>query len=210
MGSSSSCDWKPSELSHNDKIFKYESKHGKKTKIRFPKKIDLRKEKNFEIKSGNSDATRLFSSLLNYNLYEYDFRGSENNFKDCFSLIKNEKFKFEKFSNLKGQIKSSLVEGIPVMFGFSYYDSFKDCKDKLSIKEDEQSTGSTCGLIVGYDADGEYWIVKNALGDEFGDNGFFKIPFDYLFSDSNFSSDFWRLLYFKNTEVSGEKEELDE
>ena len=40
--------------------------------------------------------------------------------------------------------------------------------------------GAHSMLIVGYDLEGEYWIVRNSWGEGWGDGGYFRIPFQTL------------------------------
>lgn len=45
-------------------------------------------------------------------------------------------------------------------------------------------------LAVGYDDAKRHFIVRNSWGEGWGMQGYFTMPFDYLF-DSNLSDDFW-------------------
>jgi C1A family cysteine protease len=94
------------------------------------------------------------------------------------------------------QLKSALVAGYPVVFGFSVYDSFEsDAVAKTGMvpmpdTEKETLLSGHAVLCVGYDADKEHFIVRNSWSDAWGDKGYCYFPFAYL-TDHTLSSDFW-------------------
>lgn len=47
-------------------------------------------------------------------------------------------------------------------------------------------------LAVGYDESKQRFICRNSWGPEWGDNGYFTMPYDYLMND-DLSADFWRI-----------------
>jgi C1A family cysteine protease len=56
----------------------------------------------------------------------------------------------------------------------------------------ESPIGGHCVLIVGYNTDDRYYIVRNSWGPEWGDQGYFYMPFPYV-ERADLSSDFWMI-----------------
>jgi C1A family cysteine protease len=54
----------------------------------------------------------------------------------------------------------------------------------------EQLLGGHAVLAVGYDDTTQHFIVRNSWGADWGDQGYFTIPYAYL-ADRNLSDDFW-------------------
>ena len=53
-----------------------------------------------------------------------------------------------------------------------------------------KSIGGHAMLIVGYNDDKQWFIVRNSWGNKWADNGYCYIPYDYII-DPNETSDFY-------------------
>jgi C1A family cysteine protease len=54
----------------------------------------------------------------------------------------------------------------------------------------EKTRGGHAVLGVGYDDNSKCFIIKNSWGENWGDKGFFYMPYDYI-TDSDLCADFW-------------------
>lgn len=93
------------------------------------------------------------------------------------------------------ELKTCLAEGYPFVFGFSVYESFEsDAVAANGIvpmpQTNEQMLGGHAVLCVGYDDATRRFLVQNSWSDQWGDKGFFHIPYDYL-TNPNLADDFW-------------------
>lgn len=91
--------------------------------------------------------------------------------------------------------------GVPVIFGMSVYESFLDNKGVLSNgvlklpKNGERLVGGHVALIIGFDftdISNKMFLVRNSMGYEWGDEGHFWIPYEYVMNP-DYCSDFWTL-----------------
>lgn len=99
------------------------------------------------------------------------------------------------------QIKECLaLRGQPVLTGMGVYPQLenigRDGKLHLPGKED-QNLGGHAVLIVGYVDPiflrrGGYFIVRNSWGSDWGDNGYFYMPYEYV--EKGYAWDFWSLV----------------
>jgi hypothetical protein len=93
--------------------------------------------------------------------------------------------------------KSALAEGYPIIFGVSLFESFdKHRKPGLvpvpSPRESSrESHGGHAMLAVGYSDKDRVFIVRNSWGEEWGDNGYCYIPYDYLLNPQYNGGDSW-------------------
>jgi C1A family cysteine protease len=93
-------------------------------------------------------------------------------------------------------IKLAISDGLPIVFGFTVYESFESQQvadtGKLPMPgKSEQAIGGHAVLAVGYDGDGV--LVRNSWGSEWGlptARGYFTMPIAYLL-EANLSDDFW-------------------
>ncbi|VVC01043.1 Papain family cysteine protease [uncultured archaeon] len=98
------------------------------------------------------------------------------------------------------QIKETLAQGIPLMFGFRVYDSIKAAKDgKIPFPErGEAVLGGHAVLAVGYDDDLKIgkctgaFIIRNSWGEEWGDKGYGYLPYEYVLG--GLAEDWWALV----------------
>ena len=91
-------------------------------------------------------------------------------------------------------IKSCLLEGYPVVFGFQCFQQFES--DQIEADGILQmppagvtSIGGHCTVVDGWDSNG-MWDVRNSYGPDWGQSGYFKMPFDYLLSP-DLANDLW-------------------
>ena len=104
-------------------------------------------------------------------------------------------------------IKEALNRGFPICFGFSVYNSFETEEVAntgiMSMpKKDESLLGGHAVLAVGYDDTKKCIIVRNSWGKEWGDNGYFYMPYDFII-DSDLASDFWIVERVQDADVKG-------
>ena len=91
--------------------------------------------------------------------------------------------------------KSCLQEGFPFVFGFVVYPSFETQEVAESGKmimpdKSESPLGGHAVLAVGYNDEEKVFIIRNSWGIEWGDKGYFYMPYDYILDD-DLCSDFW-------------------
>jgi C1A family cysteine protease len=95
-----------------------------------------------------------------------------------------------------GDIKASIAEGMPVLFGFTVYENFEsDEVARTGILDmpgvNDTVLGGHAILAVGYDDKTQRLIVRNSYGNTWGDNGYFYMPYEYV--TSKIASDFWTI-----------------
>ena len=94
-------------------------------------------------------------------------------------------------------IKAALAEGTPVVFGFTVYDSFEG-EDVARTGElnmpvsGEATVGGHAVIIVGYDDATQRYTVRNSWSDQWGQKGYFTMPYEYVHNPS-LASDFWAI-----------------
>lgn len=112
------------------------------------------------------------------------------------------KFKINSYNRLANldEIKQCLaLRQMPVLIGMEVYESFE--KDEVRVSgrmkmpdSDEKYLGAHAVLVVGY-KDGcfgsGHLIVRNSWGKEWGDNGYFYMPYNYVLKGKTF--DYWTL-----------------
>lgn len=98
-------------------------------------------------------------------------------------------------------LKGCLAEGYPIVFGFTVYDAFENEAVAQSGALDlpqlsEQIQGGHAVLIVGYDDASQRFIVRNSWGADWGQKGYFTIPYAYVTSPG-LADDFWTIRLVK-------------
>ncbi len=92
-------------------------------------------------------------------------------------------------------MKASLSAGYPFVFGFTVYEGFEG--DQIAAtgilempKRGEQPQGGHAVMCVGYDDAKQHFIIRNSWGPDWGDKGYFYMPYQYI-SNANLCDDFW-------------------
>jgi len=105
--------------------------------------------------------------------------------------------------------KSALAQGYPIIFGLALFDSFDNQRKKGLIptptarEVSRESHSGHAMLCVGYSDTDRVFIVRNSWGDEWGDDGYCYIPYDYMMSEDYNDGDCWiikQLDYFPEDE----------
>ena len=103
------------------------------------------------------------------------------------------------------RMKKALWSGYPIILAIEIYDSFRSEEVKKSgivsmpNFDKEQKVGGHAILVVGYDDEFSIdnikgcWICRNSHGTNWGDNGYFRIPYKYLL-DKSLTTDLWIIL----------------
>jgi C1A family cysteine protease len=105
-------------------------------------------------------------------------------------------YKISQYSRILSltKLKASLSEDLPVVFGFAVYESFES-DDVTNTgwaplpKEGEKLLGNHAVLAVGYDNANSVVICRNSWGKEWGDKGYFYLPYSFWSKDLVF--DMW-------------------
>jgi C1A family cysteine protease len=90
------------------------------------------------------------------------------------------------------QIIRMLDRQYPVVAGVAVYSGFDRVENSATTltmpQLSEEPIGSHAMCIVGYDDEKELFLLRNSFGDDWGENGYFWVP--YAYGNENFS-DMW-------------------
>ena len=91
------------------------------------------------------------------------------------------------------EICLALADGFPVIFGFTVYESFENGNVRHTgimtmPKAGERAVGGHAVLAVGYNRQKQLFLVRNSWGAEWGQNGYFWMPFSYA---QRLARDYW-------------------
>lgn len=102
---------------------------------------------------------------------------------------------YERITNLTGCI-NAIANGFPVTVGFLVYSSFLNRMVTLTGMMPypnvarERLLGGHAVLLVGYDNNTSRFIARNSWGTNWGDRGYFYMPYSVI-SNRSMSDDFW-------------------
>lgn len=130
-------------------------------------------------------------------LWPYDISKFTNKpTADCYENAKHHKsVKYHRLNNSLDELKSTLEEGYPFVFGFAVYESFEskevaDTGIMVMPSKKEKLLGGHAVMGVGYNDETRCFIIRNSWGIDWGDKGYFYMPYDFITS-KNLCSDFW-------------------
>ena len=116
--------------------------------------------------------------------------------EECYDNAKYHKsVKYSRIKQNISHMQSCINSGLPFVFGFGVYESFEsDSVAKTGImpipKKDEKLLGGHAVMAVGYDEAKKVFIIRNSWGMDWGDRGYFYMPYSYI-ENPLMCSDFW-------------------
>jgi C1A family cysteine protease len=104
---------------------------------------------------------------------------------------------YRKITQHLSQMKGCIVAGFPFVFGFTVYESFESNEvastGEMPLPSDgEKVVGGHAVMAVGFDDRSQNLIVRNSWGTNWGQNGYFLMPYAYAL-DPNLANDFWTI-----------------
>ena len=122
--------------------------------------------------------------------------------KECYvEAEKHQALRYARVRQDLHDLKQCLVDGYPIAFGFKVYSSMENAEVARTGMvpmpgHGDEEQGGHAVLIVGYDDAMQRFIVRNSWGAEWGDKGYFYLPYAYV-TDSGLSSDFWTIRFIE-------------
>jgi len=118
--------------------------------------------------------------------------------KKCYrDALKNEVIQYLAVTQIENQLKGCLAAGYPYVFGFTVYSSFMaDQVAQTGIMPMPGANDSVLGghavMAAGYSDADKWYIIRNSWGENWGDKGYFYMPYDYM-HNNNLCADFWTI-----------------
>jgi len=96
------------------------------------------------------------------------------------------------------EMRTCLADGFPFVFGFTVYSAFESAAVAKSgvlnlPTKKEQVVGGHAVMGVGYDDAQKRFIIRNSWDTDWGQKGYFTMPYDYLDPLKNLADDFWTI-----------------
>ena len=133
-------------------------------------------------------------SLWPYNPDEFAQKPPATCFADG---LKHKVVLYQRMTQDLNVMKGCLASGSPFVFGFTVYDSFEgqavaDSGLLPMPQPAEAVVGGHAVLAVGYDDKKAQFIVRNSWGADWGQKGYFRMPYAYL-TQPSLASDLWTI-----------------
>lgn len=97
--------------------------------------------------------------------------------------------------NSVSEMLACLAEGYPFVFGFTVYESFESREVAATGMVNmpgagEKVLGGHAVMAVGYNRSDKRFLVRNSWGRQWGQEGYFSMPYEYL---EALAGDFWAI-----------------
>jgi C1A family cysteine protease len=136
-----------------------------------------------------------------YNIDQFKIKPNDVAINEALQTIP--KFQYVSIPNRLDYLKSALMDGYPIVFGLSIFESF--CYENTwktgnvpIPKPDEKSMGGHCVAAYGWVDEIQSFLMMNSWGTQYGIQGWFYLPYTYVLKHG---WDFWQIQFF-NKEVS--------
>jgi C1A family cysteine protease len=141
-----------------------------------------------------------------YNINEFSTVPNLNCYINSYKYLN---YKYESVNQDINSIKTTLLNNYPILFGFDVYNSFfyntvtTTGMVQLPNTQTDILLGAHCCVIIGFNDTNQTFKCVNSWGTNWGDNGFFYMPYSYLL-DNNLAGDLW-IISFTNPSLEKKK-----
>jgi C1A family cysteine protease len=117
---------------------------------------------------------------------------------DCYAqALKHQITSYHRINGLK-EMRTCLADGYPFVFGFTVYDAFESPEVAKSgvlnmPGKNEKVMGGHAVVAVGYDDSKKRFWIRNSWNTDWGQAGYFTMPYAYLDPKNNLADDFWTI-----------------
>jgi C1A family cysteine protease len=118
--------------------------------------------------------------------------------QSCYDdAVKYKAVQYQSVAQDLDDMRGCLASGFPFVFGFTVYESFESAAVARTgvvpmPRRLERAVGGHAVLAAGYDDETQVFIVRNSWGAQWGDAGYFHMPYAYLLS-ANLADDLWTI-----------------
>ncbi len=143
--------------------------------------------------------------LYPYNPFFFRDRPTIESYENAMTNKYKQSIQYRRIKPIIEEIMKSISIKLPVIMGFTLYDSFEHPDvARTGImpipKSGEKIIGHHAVLIVGYDIPRKYVLCRSSWGINFGQGGHFWIPFQLI--NSRYCSDLWIISSGSNRSTS--------
>lgn len=134
-----------------------------------------------------------------YDVARFAVKPSDQAFMNAltFNAFTQKSVKYERVTQDLTHLKACLASGFPFVFGFSVFEGFESEEvaktgDLYLPKPQEKPVGGHAVMAVGYDDNIEQFLVRNSWGADWGNRGYFWMPYSYM-TNPGLADDFWKI-----------------
>ena len=158
---------------------------------------DIDQDGGAEIRDGIKTLVRYGAcseGLWPYDIAKFKLKPSMEAYTEA---LNHKALQYSRVEQTENAITHALAAGHPVVCGIMIYDSFESeevAKDGVvpMPKDGEACQGGHAVCIVGYDYNKKLFKFRNSWGPDWGDKGYFYLPFEYVLNP-DLAEDFWVL-----------------
>lgn len=185
---------------------KHRQSHGAQTAANTPSRLmayylarelenDVADDAGAEVRDGLKGAAQTglcYEDLWPYDISKFAQRPPQN----CYDAAQKDRALIYRPVQQTAQgLRGCLAHGYPIVFGFTCYpglDSDEVARTGMlpMPKPNEAPIGGHCVALMGYTDAERLFIVRNSWGPDWGDKGYFYMPYEYI-QRGDLSSDFW-------------------
>lgn len=137
-----------------------------------------------------------------YDLTKWTQKPSSSAFSEA---LKRKAIEYSRLTSLDDMLHC-ISSGYPFVYGMSVYAPFEELNGRNYVlpmpKKTDEYLGGHALCVVGYDQSKKYFIVRNSWGNDWGQSGYFMLPFAYA-TDTNLADDFWTVRTVPNVTLAG-------